>query len=360
MRSSDVGAATVISDFALAKQSLRAEVHVMSHASTLSSESAGEANVLAAESRDCLTHLARQPNADEPSAAEINFKDLWVLLHSLMQGGELERPTVDPFLKWKELRGETQSAAIKLVWMPYETPLSKRRPGKFFGRHPALSWDFDEVQERKLGRRGGRASDRGIRSKFSSKIARRMIYTASLLEFDGLRYFELDGSVLRLVEQPIKLRYDLDGKWRTYTPDLYVVHGNWSKFVEIKFTKEALIPENLKRWIAIGETLAQLGYGFEVKTEIHLRAEPIRSNIETVFNARHASVTPELVSAIKSFTTHRGPVRITEINAEFGTSDAQVYRLIRLGALTADLSKEPIGGATIVSPRYFPQARSGL
>ena len=62
---------------------------------------------------------------------------------------------------------------------------------------------------------------RGIKKEFSSQVTDRDVFAHSSLEFDALRAQELDGSVDDYIEQPLLLRYELDGKLRFAKPDIH-------------------------------------------------------------------------------------------------------------------------------------------
>jgi hypothetical protein len=230
------------------------------------------------------------------------------------------------------------------VWVPNLS--GARTKGYFLGRHPELAWAFEDLKARRMGRRRGRGHRRGIRGKFPSKLQRRKMHSTSDLEFDAFRAFELDPAATRFIEQPLRLRFRLHETWRVHTPDLYVEYGDRAEFIEVKFEREASQAE--ERWKAIGETLSGLGYGYRVLTERHLRAEPLYSNIERIFRARHARLPASVADALSVLMERRGPSSIATLVAEFGVTERNVLYLIRVGVLATNLGEAPLGSATTV------------
>jgi hypothetical protein len=183
-----------------------------------------------------------------------------------------------------------------------------------------------------------------------------MMQTDSLLEAEAIHVLELDSRVIRFIEQPVDFRYRLNGVAARYIPDLYVDHGNWAEFWEIKFEDEASEPENEAHWKAIGEALSSRGYGYRVITERHLRREPRRSNVKVIFNARHARPPGPAVDALTPLLARQGALTIRQCCEGAGLTEKNVHHLVRIGLLAIDLDGAPLSLDTVV---WLRAARRG-
>ena len=88
---------------------------------------------------------------------------------------------------------------------------------------------------------------RNITGKFSSKKSDRLISYESKLERDFLYLFEFENIVLRIVEQPITIKYTIDDKQYSYTPDFYLEtpSGHNNIVIEVKYKNE--LKKNFKK-----------------------------------------------------------------------------------------------------------------
>ncbi|MDO9714346.1 hypothetical protein, partial [Paracraurococcus lichenis] len=166
------------------------------------------------------------------------------------------------------------------------------------------------------------------------------------LEFDALRVLELDGSVDDYIEQPLLLRYEMDGKLRFAKPDILLLRGGKLFCCEVKFEDDARQAES--KWLAIGRALSSLGLGYSVLTERHIRRGPLFQNVKTVFARRHCR--PSRTAALNALTAVRaaGALTITDLGSRFGITFDEACFLLRYGLLSADLVAARLGPNTEV------------
>lgn len=182
----------------------------------------------------------------------------------------------------------------------------------------------------------------------------------SSLQFDCMQWLEIDPGTQAMCERPLRLRCRSGEAWRSHVPDLLVARETGLECIDLAYESNAGLPENEARWRVIGTALAALGIGYRVLTERHIRRQPLRANIATVFRARHVRVPREasevavaLVGAVPELPVH-------ELMAQCGLEANQVWSLVRQGLFAIDLEAAPLGPATRVSPRLSPGQRFGM
>ncbi|MBM1170607.1 hypothetical protein [Microvirga arabica] len=226
-------------------------------------------------------------------------------------------------------------------WPAPETPAPQ--PGvKIISRHPALYEPFLDYPEMKIGR-SPRGCQRGRQSRFPSIKSKRVMRAASSLEFDNMLDCELDPARHGFVEQPIWLRYILDGKVQRHRPDAFVIWEGYPEFQEVKFEIEASERENELRWEAIASALNGLGFGYRVRTENQVRCLP---RYDTVWQVYEDRMTPlpnrAALIALTEKLSRTKPVTLGMIVADLGVSTDQIHALIRRGFLAINLNL-PLG-----------------
>ena len=169
------------------------------------------------------------------------------------------------------------------------------------------------------------------------------------LEFDMFLLCELDPAVDAYIEQPLRLRYPLDGRTRWHMPDLFVRRAGVGTFMAITPEAEAALPDRERRWPAIGATLALSGFGYCVQTERHIRRQPRFSTLRALFADRHAplpdgAMRRQLALAVPAGAT----VAISALLVGFPQLAAKhIHSLIVNGYLATDLDT-PLGPASLV------------
>jgi hypothetical protein len=215
------------------------------------------------------------------------------------------------------------------VWWPNRADPSE--PAIVVARHPALESIFHHVPAAKLGR-SSRSCGRGRQNRFPSLKADRIVHARSCLEMDHFLDCELDRSVTTFCEQPLKLRYRLEGKLLEHRPDALVLCTSTPLQLRvIRYERQAATLENERHWQAIGPAIAALGFVYRVRTDRFLRNATRRLNVKTVFEHRHAPVpSNDILESIKVQHLGNATRQIRDIlNDNPDITLAQVYALVR-------------------------------
>jgi hypothetical protein len=173
----------------------------------------------------------------------------------------------------------------------------------------------------------------------------------SRLELDHAIDCELEVAIERITEQPIRIRYLLDGTSHRYPPDALVTRNGRPEIREVKFEEEASEPENEQRWPAIGAALNSLGFDFRVVTEKHVR-EPVRfATVQRIWDDRmtpfaEADDLARVVGRIRG----GGPLTHADLAAHLpGLGLDQLHAMVRHGFLAVNLNS-----------RVGPEMRFGI
>ena len=225
--------------------------------------------------------------------------------------------------------------------------------------HPSLSFAFEGVPEMKppRNRPGWRSSRQG---RLPSRIEGRSIRSTSSLQFDCMQWFEVDPGTWAMCERPLRLRCRFGTAWRSHVPDLLVARDTGLECIDLAYEGNAGLPENEARWRAVGTALAAIGIGYRILTERHIRRQPLRGNIATVFRARHVRVPREAAEAAAALVGAVPGLPVDELTAQSGLDANQVWSLVRQGLLAVDLETAPLGSATRISLRLRPDQRFGM
>lgn len=121
---------------------------------------------------------------------------------------------------------------------------------------------------------------------FASYKNRRMLPWESQLERDFLMSLEVDPQVEAFGVQPQTFEYRSNGSSRRYTPDVYVQYEYGASFVEVKAHNQAKKPRNQAFFQKMTDYFGELGFGFDVYTEKHIRKEPKFSNMHLILAQR--------------------------------------------------------------------------
>lgn len=252
--------------------------------------------------------------------------------------------------------------SVDRVWAPQSLGGSPPDDGRFTARHPEFTFGGIDCPTRAIGR-APRNSIRGRQGRFHSRKMKRTLRARSDLEFDMFLLCELDPTVDAYIEQPLRLRYPLDGRTRLHMPDLFVRRAGVGTFMAIIPEEEAALPDRERRWPAIGMTLALSGFGYCVQTERHIHRQPRFSTLRTLFADRHAPLPDyamwrQLALAVPAGAT----VAISALLAGFPQLAAKhIHSLIVNGDLATDLDA-PLGPDSRVwrSRRSLDGPGSGL
>lgn len=149
--------------------------------------------------------------------------------------------------------------------------------------------DGENVRSRKIVTRS-RARPNG---KYPSWKMGRMMQWESINELNAYRLLDADPAAIAYHEQPLTIRYRLNGKEHTHYPDTLVQWGASRELWEIKPSKQALRPEYIERTRLLENALPQLGFEYRLVLAEDLAKEPRLSNVLTLLKYGRAPV-PEL------------------------------------------------------------------
>lgn len=123
---------------------------------------------------------------------------------------------------------------------------------------------------------------------FPSLKVGKLVWWESPLEKDYIHLLEPDRTVKFYQEQPLKIRFVLDGKEHLYTPDFMVWRGPKIQIVEVK-PEDKVYQEKYQRLFRIvSQACNEEGYEFLVVTDSMIRVQPKLNNIKTFW--RYAGV----------------------------------------------------------------------
>jgi len=131
---------------------------------------------------------------------------------------------------------------------------------------------------------------RNITGKFSSKKSDTLISYESKLERDFLYLFELSNYVLRIVEQPITIRYESENGINKYTPDFYLKTplGYNDIIVEVKYHNELkeTLPKSKHKYREFQKYLQNKNIDFYFYTDRcrYIKSEEYKFNTHFLIN----------------------------------------------------------------------------
>lgn len=184
--------------------------------------------------------------------------------------------------------------------------------------------------------------------------------STSSLQFDCMQWLEIDPGTRAMCERPLRLRCRFGEAWRSHVPDLLVARETGLECIDLAYEGNAGLPENEARWRTIGTALTAIGIGYRVLTDRHIRRQPLRGNVATVFRARHVRVIQKAAEAAAALVGAVPALSVHELMAQSGLDANQVWSLVRHGLLAVDLEAAPLGRATRVWLRLDPGQRFGM
>lgn len=116
--------------------------------------------------------------------------------------------------------------------------------------------------------------------KFPSPKVGRMVQWESPAEHDAIKLVEADPRYLSYAEQPVVIRYRMDGRIRRHFPDLEVRWRGGRELQEIKTDQDALDPEVQRRSVLMARDLPLFGYGYRLVRRSELRSGPELGNAD--------------------------------------------------------------------------------
>jgi hypothetical protein len=214
---------------------------------------------------------------------------------------------------------------------------------------------FDSCRARKITNNGG---GKNI-GKFPSLKLGRIVWWESLLERDFIYLLEFDGAVLSYAEQPFRIRYTLNGKRHSYTPDFLVNRKNKRQIVEVKLRKKAGKEHYVILFRIIAAVCRNEGYEFVVATECDIRVQPRLDNIKllwryakTPIHSHHHLLCREYFKTASASISIRLADLISFFNSKGIGKDA-VYAMLYRGLIWTDL-KVPLEETSAIRLSYPP------
>lgn len=194
-----------------------------------------------------------------------------------------------------------------------------------------------------------RAGHRGIRGRFPSRKAGRMVAFESRLERDHLLLLEADPNVKTFEEQPVTIEFEGARGRRRYTPDCRVEYiDGTTELVEVKYAADldALDAEAradlAEAQDAARRHCARFGWRFRVVTDRDIRT-PALVRAETLrMYARAPSTLPTLRPRIEAHLGGREGVTLAELVATVAHPETRacVLHLVWVGELVAPSAED--------------------
>jgi hypothetical protein len=191
---------------------------------------------------------------------------------------------------------------------------------------------------------------RKVIGKFPSIKMGKMVWWESQIERDHLYLVEFDTDVLSYEEQPLKIRYYIDGEAHIYTPDLRVVRTFKKQIVEVKDWESAQKDEYIELFRRVAPICQREGYEFVVVTDRDIRIQPRLNNIKLIYKYAKTPVTSVHQIHLYSSFSDSAALTLGEITRGFaskGIPGSVVYAFIYRGILSVDLM-QPISPASAV------------
>jgi len=181
--------------------------------------------------------------------------------------------------------------------------------------------------------------------KFPSIKLGRTVYCESGIELDYAFLLDADhGRVLSFQEQPGKIRYHLDGKLHTYTPDFFVTRPDKKQIVEVKPEAKVFTEENQILFGIIASICREAGCEFVVITDTKIRVQPRLNNIKLLWKYGRTPIYPRhQIYCHEFFVREREPVlgELFDFFAYRKEERSVVFALLYCGVIGIDIN-EPI------------------
>jgi hypothetical protein len=184
---------------------------------------------------------------------------------------------------------------------------------------------------------------RKVIGRFPSWKLGQMVMFESKLERDYLYLLDYDPAVVAIRGQWPRIRYVLDGKFRTYWPDFRVERLNKRQIIEVKPAKKARKEDNVRRFQAIRQVCLDKGYEFALVTEETIRLEPRLKNIKLLWRYSRIEIWPRHQLACYEFFGSRADANLQELLDHFAKMHfgrEVIYSMMFHGALSFDLTQE--------------------
>lgn len=177
--------------------------------------------------------------------------------------------------------------------------------------------------------------------KFPSWKMDRMLQWESVAELNAMRLLDAAPSVRSFAEQPVVIRYSLDGERRIHYPDLLVKRDDGLKeFWEVKSAKDAAREEVVARTTLLQAALPTYGYEYRMVYAEELRRQPRLSNAIEILKWGRSPVTAVEREQIRALLTRLPAVTWgAAVSGALGRSGRHsLCRLVLEGMLAFDIN----------------------
>lgn len=176
--------------------------------------------------------------------------------------------------------------------------------------------------------------------KYPSWKMGRMIHWESPHELNAFRILDANSAVLKFAEQPLVIKYRLDGVEHEHYPDIQVTTRQGKELWEVKMAEDAATPVVARRTAFLSTALPTLGYVYRVVHAEDLGRRPRLQTVLEVLRLGRADI-PAVERERLRVTFERVPT-LTWGDVRRGALGAKgqyfVCRLILEGVIALDLS----------------------
>lgn len=181
-------------------------------------------------------------------------------------------------------------------------------------------------------------------SRVSSYKLGRMVECESHYESRFVYRADQDPAIISFTEQPVRIRYPIDGVLKTHFPDFLVRRQDQVEFVEVKSARDAASSEISARTAILIETLAPGGFGYRIATHEELSRQPSLDNVILLRRYRMQPVSDEDAARVMEALA-QGGATVASLQASGVPSDA-LLSLASRNIIQFDLD-QPIDEATL-------------
>ncbi|WP_369934839.1 hypothetical protein [Xanthomonas tesorieronis] len=134
-------------------------------------------------------------------------------------------------------------------------------------------------------------------SKLASIKLGRVVQCESALEVDAVRILDAHGAVSAFCEQPLRIRYYLEGRAHHHVPDLAAISNEGRlSLLEVKFQSD--VDEAIQsRTAVLQRALGEIGVHYKLLTEHQIReGDGVQRAIRVLRRARHGTCQVQLIA----------------------------------------------------------------
>jgi hypothetical protein len=178
-----------------------------------------------------------------------------------------------------------------------------------------------------------------------------MIQWESPHELNAYRLLDCDSAVVSFQEQPLEIRYEMNGEVHRHYPDVLVQRHSGDELWEVKTQADAIRSEVAERTALMTAELPRFGFRYRMMLAEDLGGQPTLVNALLILqHGRCAISIQERQLVLRFFNAHQ-EIRWGDVKAGLlGTKGRMcVCRLLLEGVLNLDIS-QPIRSETRIYP----------